>query len=142
MGIITVQEAETLGEAADKLAIAFVRSLMVPELKNYLDLGEVTDMQRFLMKAEEWERSQPDRKHIFKQQSGYNFRQSYHQGNTGRQGHKNSFATSSLHVSPQCPKKPKGKIKSIQIPTENVRALGSNKVLAEISGTQIPLTLV
>ena len=43
---------------------------MVPELKNYLDLSEVTDMQRLLMKAEEWERSQPDRKYIFKQQSG------------------------------------------------------------------------
>ena len=78
------QESETLGDAADKLAVAFVRSLMVPELKNYLDL---TDMQRFLMKAEEWERSQPDRKYILKQQSGDSY------NNMFRQGQHHSFSS-------------------------------------------------
>ena len=45
------------------------------------------------------------------------------------------------HKSPQCPKKQKRTVKRIEIPTDSVKALRSNKVMAEISGTMIPLTI-
>ena len=53
------QEAETIGEAAEKVTVAYIRSILVPELKNYMHLTEANTMQRYLMKAEEWKHSHP-----------------------------------------------------------------------------------
>ena len=53
---------------------------MVPELKTYVDLMRSTDLQHFLMVTEEWERSQPEKRHIFKQSSRFGNTSSFRQG--------------------------------------------------------------
>ena len=85
-----VQESETMNEATDAVAVAAMRYLMVPELKTYIDMSKAVDKQQFLITAEEWDRSQPEKKHMFKQQGGYNGRKTYHQ-----QGHRQGQQDSS-----------------------------------------------
>ena len=53
------QEAETVEEAAEKVSVAYIRSKLISEVKNYVDLTEAKTMPRYLMKIEEWERSNP-----------------------------------------------------------------------------------
>ena len=43
------QEAETVEEAAEKVSVAYIRSKLIPEVKNYMDLTEANTMPRFLM---------------------------------------------------------------------------------------------
>ena len=45
------------------------------------------------------------------------------------------------YKSPQCPTKQKGTVKRIEIPSESVKALGPNDVMAVVSGIMIPLTI-
>ena len=45
------------------------------------------------------------------------------------------------HKSPNCPKKKKSTVRKIEIPIHRVMALNENKVMAEISGIAIPLTI-
>ena len=63
-----LQEAETLPEAAEKIAVAFIRSKLNPEVKYFMDLTEVSCMPRYFMKVEEWETSYPQVKSMFKQE--------------------------------------------------------------------------
>ena len=55
------QDAATVGEAVDSMTVGVLCSLVVPEAKTYLDMLKATELQQFLMVAEEWERSQPDK---------------------------------------------------------------------------------
>ena len=48
---------------------------MAPDLKKYMDLTKTTDRQEYQMLAEQWEKSQPFKRSIFKYVSGY--RQGY-----------------------------------------------------------------
>ena len=41
------QEAETIEEAAEKIAVAYIWSKLIPEVKNYLDLSEANTMPRY-----------------------------------------------------------------------------------------------
>ena len=68
---------------------------MVLELKTYINMSKVVDKQQFLITAEEWDRSQPEKKHIFKQQGGYNGRKTYHQADDNRQGQQDSSGSGS-----------------------------------------------
>ena len=43
------------------------------------------------------------------------------------------------HKSPQCPKRQKGTVKRIKFPVDCVKSLGKNEVMAEVSGTLIPV---
>ena len=44
------------------------------------------------------------------------------------------------HKSPQCPQRPKDKIKRVAIPKNEIVPLGPSDVIAEVAGTKIPLT--
>ena len=61
-----VQEAESYKEAAQKVAIAYLRSKMIPEFKNYTDLTEADSNPRYIIKMEEWVKSHPEIKEQFK----------------------------------------------------------------------------
>ena len=60
-----MQEAETLPEAAEKVAVAFIRSKLNPDLKYFMDLTEANCMPWYLMKVKEWETSHPHVKSLF-----------------------------------------------------------------------------
>ena len=49
-----LQEAETAEDMIDKVAVAFLRSKLTMDLKNYLDLSETTTNSKYIMKIEEW----------------------------------------------------------------------------------------
>jgi len=53
-------------EAAGKITVVYLRAKLHLDLKTYMNLSEATDIHRYLMKVEEWERSHPDIKNIFK----------------------------------------------------------------------------
>ena len=61
-----MQDVETITEAADKVTIAYIRSKLHPDLKTYMDLSETCDLSKYLMRAEEWERSHPEVKNILR----------------------------------------------------------------------------
>ena len=60
------QETETVNEAMEKVAVAYLRSKLIPELKNYLDLTEANTMLRYLMINEEWERSNTHKNNLYR----------------------------------------------------------------------------
>ena len=45
------------------------------------------------------------------------------------------------HKSPQCPKKPKDRVKRVKIPKDEIVSLGARDILPEVSGITIPVTL-
>ena len=49
-----VQEAGTEAEVLEKFTVAFLRSTLNQELKDYLDLTKTSTIQRYLVKIEEW----------------------------------------------------------------------------------------
>ena len=79
-----LEESETVRQAADKVTVGVMRSFMVPELKTYLDTSNATDEHNFLMTTEEWERSQPDKRNLFRHTSGYGYRQGHPYGDSHR----------------------------------------------------------
>ena len=44
------------------------------------------------------------------------------------------------HKSPQCPKRPKDKVKRVAIPVDKIVPLAQNDVMSEIAVKQVPLT--
>ena len=50
---------ETLRQAIDRIAVGVNRSMMVPELKTYMDLTNKIDKHQYMKLAEQWEKSQP-----------------------------------------------------------------------------------
>ena len=91
------QEAATVPEAVKIMTVAALRSLVVAELKTYVDLTRTTELHQFLMVVEEWERCQPEKKQAFKQTGGYG------NGSTVRQGQHNNF-----QAGPKCTLLPLG----------------------------------
>ena len=75
--------AETVRQAVDKVTVGMLRVLMVPELKNYMDLTKSTDRQEYQRLAEQWEKSQPYRRSMFKQTSGYRSNYQYRDNTKG-----------------------------------------------------------
>ena len=61
------QESEDIDQALDYMTLGALRSMMVPDLKAYIDISKQNELQPFLRTAEEWERSQPQSKPVFKQ---------------------------------------------------------------------------
>ena len=61
-----LQEAETLTEDAEKISVGYIRAKLHPDLKNYMDLSKASNIPRYLIKVEEWERSHPEVRSIFK----------------------------------------------------------------------------
>ena len=59
-GTLVTQETDEKGEALKCVTVAALRAWMVPELKTYVDISKVTELQPFLRIAEEWERSQSE----------------------------------------------------------------------------------
>ena len=45
------------------------------------------------------------------------------------------------HKFNQCPKKPKDRVKRIEIPFNDIKALRKNEIMAEISGIKIPVMI-
>ena len=69
-----LQEAETAEEMIDKVAVAFLRSKLTMDLKNYLDLSKTTTNSKYIMKIEKWAKCRGDSKIGFKdgsQEQGY-----------------------------------------------------------------------
>ena len=58
---------------------------MVPDLMTYIDMTKAVDKQQFLMTAEEWDRSQPDKRHWYKHSGGYRQGYQYSEGNRSGQ---------------------------------------------------------
>jgi len=61
-----LQEAKTMTEAANKITVGYLRAKLHRDLKTYMDLSEANDIPRYLMKVNEWERSHPEIKNIFR----------------------------------------------------------------------------
>ena len=57
---------ETYKEAAEKVAIAYVRSKMIQDYKTFMDLTEADSNPKYSMKMDEWERAHPEIKQRFK----------------------------------------------------------------------------
>ena len=49
-----MQEAGTEAKVLEKFTVAFFRSTLNQDLKDYLDLTETSTIQRYLVKTEEW----------------------------------------------------------------------------------------
>ena len=181
---------ETRREVIDRMVVGFLRSMMVTDLKTYIDLTNKTDKQEYIMLAEQWEKSQSYKRNMFKSVGSY--RPRFQQGDSSKQGHhQNSYTTTGKkpitcfncgklghlsrecrarqsdtqkvtpvatpqtetkpivcfscqevgHKSPKCSKKPKDRVKRIKIPKDEIVSLDPSDVLAEVSGTKIPLTL-
>ena len=131
------QEAETVDKAMEKVAVAYLRSKMIPEVKNYLDLTEANTMPRYLMKIEEWERSNPHKKNLYRLEGVQGANSQYRQGTQGslQSGVKRSVTC--FH----CGKRKQGSMKRIEIPVDCVKALGENEVMGHINGVLLPITL-
>ena len=65
VGKIT-QETDEKDDALDLMAIAALRDLMVPELKQYVDMSKENEMQPFHRIMEEREKSRPEGIKVFK----------------------------------------------------------------------------
>ena len=61
-----MQETDEKDDALDLMAIAALRDLMVPELKQYVDMSKENEMQPFHRIMEERERSRPEGIKVFK----------------------------------------------------------------------------
>ena len=72
-------------EMIEKFSVALLRSKLSQELKNYLDLTEMSTMPRYLIKIVEWERCSTGNNIIFKQKG---------RPNQYRQAPQNSFKKS------------------------------------------------
>ena len=63
-----IQEAKTEAEIVEKLTVAFLRSKLSQELKEYLDLIETSTIPKYLIKIDEWEKCRAEGKPIYKQE--------------------------------------------------------------------------
>ena len=81
-----VGDAETIRETIDRVLVAVIRSFMIPEAKTYVSISKATKKQEFLMMAEEWKRSHPEIRQVFKHQTGYGYKQTYPHGDSSKQG--------------------------------------------------------
>ena len=61
--------AGTLREAAEQMAVAFMHYNLNPNLKTYVDMKGVFDINRFSQILDEWEATQPTQTSCFKRQS-------------------------------------------------------------------------
>ena len=61
--------AGTLREAAEQMAVAFMHYNLNPNLKTYVDMKGVFDINRFSQTLDEWESTQPTQTSCFKRQS-------------------------------------------------------------------------
>ena len=83
---------ETRREVIDTMVVGFLRSMMVPDLKIYMDLTNKTDKQEYIMLAEQWEKSQSYKRNMFKSVGSY--RPGFQHGDSSKQGHhQNSYTT-------------------------------------------------
>ena len=64
-----VGDAETIRETIDRVLVAVIRSFMIPEAKTYVSISKAMKKQEFLMMAEEWKRSHPEIRQVFKHQT-------------------------------------------------------------------------
>ena len=49
--------AETIRQENDRVTVGVLRLLMVPDLKNYMDLTKTTERQEYQILVEQWEKS-------------------------------------------------------------------------------------
>ena len=72
---------------------------MVPDLKNYMDLTITTERQEYQILAEQWEKSQPYKRNIFRHVSGY--KQGYQNRDSarGEQSQNSQFPTGKKSLS-------------------------------------------
>ena len=61
----------------DRLAMGAIRSHMIPDLKTYMDLAKPTDRQQFHAMIEQWDKSQPVKRHMYKPMGGYRYGSQY-----------------------------------------------------------------
>ena len=61
-----MQETDEKDEALDLMAIVALRDLMVPELKQFVDMSKECEMQPLLRIVKEWERSLPEGAKVLK----------------------------------------------------------------------------
>ena len=80
--------AETDRVKFERITMRALRSYMVPELKNYMDLSKPASRPEFEALAEQWVKSQTYKRSMFKQ-SGNNYKQ-YNQASEGSRGTYNS----------------------------------------------------
>ena len=64
------QESKTMADSAEKVkvTVAYIRAKLNAELKTYMNLTEANCIPKYLMRIEEWERSHPESKSVFKQE--------------------------------------------------------------------------
>ena len=63
------QEAEDVQVVCEYITVVALRSWMVPELKTYVDMSKLAELQPFLRITEEWERSQPEGTPLFRKKN-------------------------------------------------------------------------
>ena len=87
-------------EKYDKIAMGAIRSFIVPELKNYNDLAKPTNRAEFDALTEQWVRSKPFRKSMYRMMGGYKY--SNQASDTQKYNHSSttSFGSSSSYKKP------------------------------------------
>ena len=92
--------AETDRNKKERIAMGALRSYMVPELKSYMDLSKPTNKPEFDALTEQWVRSQPFRRSMYKTTGSYRYssqaRDSFGHSSTS------SFASSSTKKPVTC----------------------------------------
>ena len=95
-------DAETLQEAAEKVAVAYLRSTLLPEVKIYMDLSNENTMVQYVMRLEEWKRSDLKRKTIY-ENDGFPVTSSYNKPTTGTRKTVTCFQCGKFgHISRDC----------------------------------------
>ena len=101
-GLKDFMDAETLQEAAEKVAVAYLRSTFLPEVKTYMDLSNENTMVQYVMRLEEWKRSDLKRKTIY-ENDGFPVTSSYNKPTTGTRKTVTCFQCGKFgHISRDC----------------------------------------
>ena len=85
MGKENVRRSRNNQTSMSQITVGVLRSLIVPDLKTYMDLTKTTDRQEFQMSAEQWEKSQSGKRKMFKQVGGYKYGYQCSEGNRSGQ---------------------------------------------------------
>ena len=104
---------DTNKQFCNRVAMGVFRSHMVPDLKQYMDITKTTDWQEFHATIDQWDRSQPVKRNLYKHLVGYRYGNQYGdssrynttQGTNNTAGNKTltCFACGKLgHMSREC----------------------------------------